>query len=74
MNQKTKQEPQEKTVTMELSAVKIQQFNKQPIIECLVYPSEDGNWIINEKRIKDIKHRSYYESILNGLKAKKKEA
>ena len=71
--QTTKQEiPQ--NVTMELSAVKIQQFNKQPIIECVVYTSEDGNWIINEKRIKDIKHRSYYEAILNSLKAKKKEA
>ena len=74
MNQKTKQETQEKEVVMELSAVKIQQFNKQPIVECVVYTSEDGNWIINEKRIKDIKHRSYYEAILNGLKAKKKEA
>ena len=71
MNQTQKQE---KTVTMELSAVKIQQFNKQPIVECLVYTSEDGNWIINEKRIKDIKHRSYYEAILNGLKKKQKEA
>lgn len=48
----------------ELSEKKIQQLNKQPIIETQVMKSEDGNWIIHKTTITDIKPLSYFEAIL----------
>jgi hypothetical protein len=63
-SQKIKQEQQEKMVEVELSAVKIQQLNKQPIIESQVSVSKDGKWLIQKTIITDLKPVSYFEKVL----------
>ena len=55
-------------VALELSAVKIQQLNKQPAIETSVKMSEDGRWIISKTTITDIKPVTYFEKGLNNRK------
>lgn len=60
-----KQQDSESVMTMELSAVKIQQLSKQPIVESLTSVSEDGRWIIHKTIITDIKPRTYLEAVLN---------
>lgn len=47
-----------------LSDAKIEQLNKQPIIENTVSKSEDGKWLIHKTIITDIKPVSYFESVL----------
>ncbi len=47
-----------------LSAAKIKQLNKQPIIETSVGASEDGKWIIHKTIITEIRSVKYYEKIL----------
>ena len=49
---------------MELSKVKIEQLNKQPIIESSVTLSEDKKWVIHVTKITDIKPVSYIEKVL----------
>ena len=66
--QKQKQEASQRVVEMELSAVKIKQFNEQPAISSSVSLSEDGKWLISKVTIATIKPVSYYEKILAGLK------
>ena len=51
-------------VSYELSAVKIQQINKQPIVESSVSKSEDGKWLIHKTVITDIKPVSYFEKVM----------
>ena len=51
-------------VSMELSAVKIQQINKQPVVESSVTKSQDGKWLIHKTVITDIKPVSYFEKVL----------
>ena len=63
-----KQKSEEKIVSVELSAVKIQQFNKQPAIESSVRLSEDGRWIISKTTITDFKPVSYMEKVLANKK------
>jgi len=53
-----------KYMSVELSAVKIEQLSKQPIIESVLNVSEDGKWIIHRTMITDIKPRSYFEKVL----------
>lgn len=55
---------QENAVEVELSAVKIQQLNKQPIIESSSTVSKDGKWLIQKTTITDIKPVSYFEKVL----------
>lgn len=43
---------------------KIEQLNKQPILETSVAVSEDEKWIIHKTVITDIKPRKYYEKVL----------
>jgi len=50
--------------SVELSAVKIQQLNKQPIIESQVSVSKDGKWLIQKTIITDLKSVSYFEKVL----------
>jgi len=65
MEKQTKQRNSEKQlVSMELSAVKIQQLNKQPIVESSVARSEDGKWLIHKTVITDIKPVSYFEKVM----------
>jgi len=51
---------------VELSARKIEQLKKQPIIESVIIKSEDGEWIIHKTVITDIKPVSYFEKVLQG--------
>ena len=63
MSQKNKPNTN-KYMSVELSAVKIEQLSKQPIIESVLNVSEDGKWIIHRTMITDIKPRSYFEKVL----------
>lgn len=49
----------------ELSAVKIEQLNKQPIIETSIQVSEDKKWIVYKTIITDIKPVSYLQKVLD---------
>jgi hypothetical protein len=49
---------------MELSAKKIEQLNRQPIVETSVMRSEDGKWVVHKTTITDIKSVSYFEKVL----------
>lgn len=62
--QQTKQNAKGNLVSLELSAVKIQQINKQPIVESSVSKSEDGKWVIHKTVITDIKPVSYFEKVM----------
>ena len=65
MEKQTKQRNNEKQfVSMELSAVKIQQINKQPIVESFLSLSEDKKWLIHKTVITDIKPVSYFEKVM----------
>jgi len=48
----------------ELSATKIGQLNKMPIVESIVAKSEDGKWIIHKTIITSIKSIKYYKKML----------
>jgi len=64
MNNQQTQKQNGKLVSLELSAVKIQQINKQPIIETTISVSDDGKWVIHKTIITDIKPLSYYEKVV----------
>ncbi len=53
----------EKTKT-ELSALKVEQLNKQPIVESSMQLSEDKKWLVHKTIITDIKPVSYLERVL----------
>ena len=52
-----------------LSETKIEQLNKQPVIESTVTKSEDGKWVIHKTVITDIKPVTYFEKVLESVKA-----
>jgi len=68
MKNKIEEKPEQKVVSVELSAVKIQQFNKQPAIEASVRLSEDGKWIVSKTTITDFKPVTYFEKVLASKK------
>jgi len=47
-----------------LSDVKIEQLNKQPILETSIQISEDKKWIVYKTIITDIKPVSYLQKVL----------
>jgi len=47
-----------------LSDVKIEQLNKQPILETSIQLSEDKKWIVYKTIITDIKPASYLQKVL----------
>ena len=51
-----------------LTKLKLEQLNKQPILESFVTKSEDGKWIIHRTLITDIKPVGYIEKVLAGKK------
>ena len=51
-------------IKTELSSIKIEQLNKQPIVETSVQMSEDKKWIVHKTIITDIKPISYFEKVL----------
>lgn len=48
----------------ELSPMKIEQLNKQPIIETSIQISEDRRWIVYKTIITDIKPVTYMQKVL----------
>jgi len=58
----TKMEKETKKV--ELSALKIEQLNKQPILETSIQMSEDKKWLVHKTVITDIKPMSYMEKVM----------
>jgi len=50
----------------ELSAKKINDLNKQPVIKTAVKKSRDGKWVIHKTTIVDIKPMSYFDKVLSG--------
>ena len=51
-----------------LTKLKLEQLNKQPILESSVTKSEDGKWVIHRTIITDIKPVGYIEKVLAGKK------
>lgn len=49
---------------MTLTAKKIEQLKKQPIIETVIRKSEDGEWVLHQTIITDIKPINYFEKVL----------
>ena len=49
---------------LELSALKIEQLNKQPILETSIQMSEDKKWLVHKTVITDIKPMSYMEKVM----------
>jgi len=49
---------------MELNQRKLEQLNKQPVLETTIKKSEDGKWVIHRTIITDIKPISYLEKVL----------
>ena len=52
----------------QLTKLKLEQLNKQPIIESSVGLSDDRKWVIHKTVITDIKPVSYVEKVLTGKK------
>ncbi|MFH1511578.1 MAG: hypothetical protein ABIF10_07860 [Candidatus Woesearchaeota archaeon] len=53
-------------IKMELSEKKIEQLNKQPVVETSIRKSEDGRWVVHKTIITDIKPIRYFEKVLKG--------
>ena len=50
---------------MELYDKKIEELNRQPVIESKVWRSKDSMWIIHETRILDFKPRAFFEKVMS---------
>jgi len=48
----------------ELSQTKIEQLQRQPIIETAISKTKDGKWVVFKTTITDIKPVKYYEKML----------
>jgi len=48
----------------ELSEMKIEQLNKQPIIETTIIKSVDGKYVIHKTTITDIRPTQYFEKLV----------
>ena len=53
---------------MDLSEKKVEQLNRQPVVESLVRRSEDGKWVVHKTTITDIKPVSNFEKVLEVLR------
>ena len=49
----------------ELSQTKIEQLQRQPIIETTISKTKDGKWVVFKTTITDIKPVKYYEKVLS---------
>ena len=56
-----------------LSETKIEQLNRQPVIETSVQLSADQKWVIHKTTITDLKPISYMDKVLENKPKKKKE-
>ena len=50
---------------MELSEKKLEQLNRQPIVESSIRRSDDGKWIVHKTTITDIKPVTFFEKVLS---------
>ena len=64
--QEMKQRRQNK-MGKELSETKMEQLNRQPIIESSVGMSEDKKWIVHKTTITDIKPVTYMEKVMDRI-------
>ena len=53
----------------QISETRAEQLNRQPIIECSVRKSKDGQWVIHKTVITDIKPVSYLKKVMEGQAA-----
>ena len=53
-----------KTSLQELSIHKVEQFNKQPIIETSIQLSENKKWVVYKTIVTDIKPVTYLQKVL----------
>ncbi|MDP2750930.1 MAG: hypothetical protein Q8O89_08930 [Nanoarchaeota archaeon] len=65
--EETKMAKQENKQRQELSESKIEQLNKQPIIETSIKKSENGMFVIHRTIITDIRPTKYYEKVLERM-------
>jgi len=49
---------------MVLTAKKLEQLSKQPILESVIKKSDDGEWVIHQTIITDIKPVNYFVKVL----------
>ncbi|MBI2548784.1 hypothetical protein HYW21_05530 [Candidatus Woesearchaeota archaeon] len=54
-------------VQQQLRPVKIEQLNKQPIVETSLQLSEDKKWMVHKTTITDIKPLSYVEKVMGSI-------
>ena len=57
----------------QLTKLKLEQLNKQPIIESFVSLSDDKKWVMHKTVITDIKPMTYMNKVLEGKVFEKKE-
>lgn len=57
----------------QLTKLKLEQLNKQPIIENSVGLSEDKKWVMHKTVITDIKPVTYMKKVMEGKTFEKKE-
>ena len=43
---------------------RLEELNKQPIVETSIRRSEDGKWVVHKTTITDIKPVTYFEKVL----------
>lgn len=55
---------QEMNQMSELTQRKIEQLNRQPIIETLINKSADGKWVTVKTTITDIRSIKYFEKVM----------
>jgi len=51
----------------DLSEKKIEQLQKQPILETSIGKSMDGRWVIHKTVVTDIKPVAYFEKVMESL-------
>jgi len=58
---------------VELSETKLEQLNKQPIIETSIAKSSDEKWVIHKTTITSIYPVGYMDKVMKGKAEKKKK-
>lgn len=58
--------PENAQRNLELTPLKIEQLNKQPILETSISISKDKKWVLYKTTITDIKPISYFEKVMAG--------
>ena len=60
-------EKPKQNIRPELSALKIEQLNKQPIIETSIQQSEDKKWVVYKTIITAIYPKSYMDKVMGSI-------